>query len=250
MFLNSCGKRSGRVAASATRDGTRIRSQELGSCTIRCLSFRWVARRFPARGWVLAEQTRIWIPLGGTAIPRHRLGSRGRLLLAFCRAVTARRKPAHSLFKHYSVEESIFHNAPPSLKDASCDRPEKTWMSQVPPVAQSCTTALCYSYGSLAAVPFVRCILRLFGEKRCSCSGLTRHGPAQRLGSRRKLGLRRGVANRFRLTQGALQPRPSLQVLATAERLAQWRGNSAPRHQTWVPKIGFPDAAEKEESDS
>ena len=94
--------------------------------------------------------------------------------------------------------------------------------------------ALCYSYGSLAAVPFVRCILGLFGEKRCSCSGLTRHGPAQRLGSRRKLGLRRGAANRFRLTQGALQPRPSLQVLATAERLAQWRGNLAPRRQTWV----------------
>ena len=38
MFLNSCGnKRSGRVAASATRDGTRIRCQGRGSCTIRCL---------------------------------------------------------------------------------------------------------------------------------------------------------------------------------------------------------------------
>ena len=106
MFLNSCGKRSGRIAASATRDGTRIRCQELCSCTI-----RWVARRFPARGWVLAEQTRIWIPLGGTAIPRHRLGSRGRLLLAFCRAVTARRKPAHSLFRLYSVEK-IFSTTP------------------------------------------------------------------------------------------------------------------------------------------
>ena len=142
MFLNSCGKRSGRIAASATRDGTRIRCQELGSCTIRCLSFRWVARRFPARGWVLAEQTRIWIPLGGTAIPRHRLGSRGRLLLAFCRAVTARRKPAHSLFRLYSVEKSLFHNSSPSLKDAACRRPERTWMTQVLAIAQSSTKRL------------------------------------------------------------------------------------------------------------
>ena len=150
MFLNSCGKRSGRIAASATRDGTRIRSQELCSCTI-----RWVARRFPARGWVLAEQTRIWIPLGGTAIPRHRLGSRGRLLLAFCRAVTARRKPAHSLFRLYSVEKS---NTSPSLKDASCARPEKTWMTQVPPIAQSCTNRL-MSGSQKSASPQTTCNL-------------------------------------------------------------------------------------------
>ena len=155
MFLNSCGKRSGRIAASATRDGTRIRSQELGSCTIQCLPFRWVARRIPARGWVLAEQTRIWIPLGGTAIPRHRLGSRGRLLLAFCRAVTARRKPAHSLFRLYSVEKS---NTSPSLKDASCARPEKTWMTQVPPIAQSCTNRL-MSGSQKSASPQTTCNL-------------------------------------------------------------------------------------------
>ena len=73
--------------------------------------FRRPALRFPARGWVLAEQTRIWIPLGGTAIPRQRLGSHGRFHLAFCRAVTARRKPAHSLFRLYSVEK-IFSTTP------------------------------------------------------------------------------------------------------------------------------------------
>ena len=159
MFLNSCGnKRSGRVAASATKDGTRIRCQELGSCTLRCLSSRWVARRFPARGWVLAEQTRIWIPLGGTAIPRKRLGSRGRFLLAFCRAVTARRKPAHSLFKLYSLEKSSFHNSSPSLKDAACARPEKTWMTQVLAIAQSSTKRL-VSDSHSSASPTATCNL-------------------------------------------------------------------------------------------
>ena len=161
MFLNSCGKRSGRIAASATRDGTRIRCQGQGSCTIRCLSFRWVARRFPARGWVLAEQTRIWIPLGGTAIPRHRLGSRGRLLLAFCRAVTARRKPAHSLFRLYSVLEAggIPRCVPTTTMGSYARTPSHVCCSSK--TSQRLSSSSCSSVWTLSSMSCSRAIVAL-----------------------------------------------------------------------------------------
>ena len=79
-----------------------------------------VARRFLARGWVQCtnrclpevgfSQSRRASPAAHQSTPQLPV-SRCRFPLAFCRTVTARRKPAHSLFRLYSVEK-IFSTTP------------------------------------------------------------------------------------------------------------------------------------------
>ena len=79
-----------------------------------------VARRFLARGWVQCtnrcppevgfSQSRRASPAAHRCTPNLPV-SRCRFPLAFCRTVTARRKPAHSLFRLYSVEK-IFSTTP------------------------------------------------------------------------------------------------------------------------------------------
>ena len=54
--------------------------------------------------------------------------------------------------------ENLFHNSSPSFKDASCPRPEKTSITQVSRIAQSCTK-LCVAAGHSSSAPTATCNL-------------------------------------------------------------------------------------------
>ena len=94
---------------------------------------RLLARRFPARGWVLAEQTCI---ARGSPIPQdgHRTAK-------------AWTQPIQTLQRL----ENVFHNFSPSVKDASCARIGETWSSQVLVISQVITKLLLHSSHSSAS---------------------------------------------------------------------------------------------------
>ena len=117
--------------------------------------FRRPARRFPARGWVLAEQTCIargspvQTKLACVEMP-FPLG----VLQDGDRTAKACTQPIQTLQRG----ENLFHNSSPSFKDASCLRPEKTSITQVSRIAQSCTK-LCVAASHSSSAPTATCNL-------------------------------------------------------------------------------------------
>ena len=117
--------------------------------------FRRPARRFPARGWVLAEQT--CIARGSPVHPKlacvempFPLG----VLQDGDRKAKACTQPIQTIQRG----ENLFHNSSPSFKDASCPRPEKTSITQVSRIAQSCTK-LCVAASHSSSAPTATCNL-------------------------------------------------------------------------------------------
>ena len=113
------------------------------------------AQRFPARGWVLAEQT--CIARGSPVHPKlacvempFPLG----VLQDGDRKAKACTQPIQTIQRG----ENIFHNSSPSFKDASCPRPEKASITQVSRMAQSCTK-LCVAAGHSSSAPTATCNL-------------------------------------------------------------------------------------------